>query len=361
MINAHIHLFTLNHVPENFLPLQVARLLKPKRFRNQSAWLLHNLWPFADRDILDRYLAFLELSSQQSQEENFEKVKGYYPLLTRFVALPMDMAFMGAGPVPVDIEGQLEELAWLYGRHPDTLIPFVAIDPRRENALKIVKRFVEQFHFKGIKIYPRLGFFPHDRLMYPIYSYASDHGIPVVAHCSRGGVYTRVLTESMRYSPDGQEFPIEKPASFSHHFTHPGNYEGILRDFPDLRINLAHMGGYRDWDDFLRNPSKSGQGHYRKDNWLRLILEMMRKYPNLYADVSYTVFVRMRFFPLLSSLLDETDLKNRILFGSDFYMVEQEKETEKEMGKHLRKALGEEKFMLISEVNPARFLGEYES
>jgi uncharacterized protein len=80
-------------------------------------------------------------------------------------------------------------------------------------------------------------------------------------------------------------------------------------------------------------------------------------YPNLYTDISYTLFVDEDFFQVLKVIMENDILSKRILFGSDFYMVEPERLKERKLPMKLRAYLGEQKFKLIAEENPKRFLG----
>jgi hypothetical protein len=108
--NCHMHVFTVDHVPENFLPLGLAKLMKLPYLRRPLRFLLVNLNPFSNRDLFERYSNFIKISTKGSQEGVFNVVRGYYPLETKFVVLPMDMAYMDAGPVLVDIDAQHDEL-----------------------------------------------------------------------------------------------------------------------------------------------------------------------------------------------------------------------------------------------------------
>ena len=74
------------------------------------------------------------------------------------------------------------------------------------------------------------------------------------------------------------------------------------------------------------------------------------KYPNLYTDISYTIFNFHENVPLLKILLENENIFEKVLFGSDFYMVESEKYSEKRFSIDLRYALGEEKFWKIANV-----------
>ncbi len=357
-INCHIHTFTIDHVPNRFLPFHLVKLLRLKIVRKPLGWLLRTVLPFTDRDLLDRYINFIEITANKNQRHTLNRVRSYYPLNTRFIVLTMDMKYMRAGKVKDDLDSQLEELLKLYQEFPDTIIPFIAVDPRRENILELVKKYIEEHNFKGIKIYPRLGFYPNDKRLEPIYKYAQEQKIPILSHCARGGVFTKKITHNMLDHPWRGRVKKIKAKHFSHYFTEPMNYKSILKDFPDLKICLAHFGGYDEWDAFLENAWDPENPDLSKKSWMSEIIDLMKEHPNLYTDISYTAFHSSRYFPLMSVLLDDTEIKDRIMFGSDYYMIEREKESEREMALKVRYALGEEKFKMISGINIKNFIGE---
>lgn len=363
IINCHTHTFTVDHVPNKFIQvgnIGLVKLLSGPVFNKPFSWFLRNILPFTDRDLLDRYANFVELTANKSQEDTFTRIREYYPSGTKFIILPMDMRYMAAGKMKCDLEAQLDDLNALYKKFPDLIFPFVAVDPRRENILDILKKYVSEHKFKGIKLYPRLGFYPTDKRLWPIYEFAQKENIPVLSHCSRGGVYTKKITKEMLAHPS-KKVKKSKARDFSNYFCEPQNYQQVLEDFPELRICLAHFGGNLEWDKFLENawdPLKRGQ---EKSSWVAEIVDMMRRYPNLYTDISYTAFSSDRYFPLMSIYLDDPQLREKILFGSDFYMVEREKISEREMSLRIRYALGKEKFDLISGQNVEKFLGIYRS
>jgi uncharacterized protein len=242
--NCHIHTFTKDHVPDRFVGPALDALLRYRRTRRPLVFLLRYLNPFTDRDILDRYANFLEIANEDSQEKVFRKVLGYYDSTTRFVVLPMDMRYMSAGEVLKDINFQHEELAGLRDKYPERILLFVAVDPRRPNILEMAKTLVESKGFRGIKIYPPLGYYPFDERLYPVYEYAESNGLPIMTHCSRGGVYDRKeITDDMLTHPiTGKRLKKLKPKAFTDYYTDPSNYEEVLRDFPNLKICLAHFG-----------------------------------------------------------------------------------------------------------------------
>jgi len=337
-----MHTFTIDHVPAHFLPFGLSTLMKIPLIRVPLRFLLINLNPFSHRDLFERYANFIKIPTDKTQEDIFKVVRAYYPLSTRFVVLPMDMAYMDAGRVAVDIDAQHEELYQL-SRHPTygpQIIPFAAVDPRRPGVLEKLKALVEEKSFKGIKLYPPLGYNPKHPNLLPVYEYAQSKNIPVMVHCSKGGVRSKKLS-----------------AEDAAHLADPDNYIEILEKFPGLRICLGHCGGDADWQHYLNDPWDETSPHVDK-SWLAKIMEFIRsgKYPNLYADVSYTIFKFKDHSQLLKVLLQDSRVKERLLFGSDFYMAEQEQFSERQLAISLRATLGEDLFTQIVETNPKNYL-----
>jgi len=339
--NCHIHTFTADHVPNDYLPLKLVPLMQHPWIREIIFFILRNIQPFKNRDQFDRYANILRTSFGQTQHTIFDQVRGYYPLGTQFVVLPMDFEFMSAGAIKTDIYRQHDELASLRDSNPKHVIPFIAVDPRRENVLDMVKGLVENNDFKGIKIYPPLGYRPDDEVLYDVYEYAQQNNLPIMAHCSRGGARNR-------------DMPIDLLQSY----TDPDNYKRILNDFPDLRVCLAHFGGDAEWEAYLQNPWVETSDE-RTKNWVSKIMDMMKSgdYPNLYTDTSYTIFRFEANIKVLKVLLTNDRVRSQVLFGSDFYMVEIEKLQERRLSIYLRAELGEELFWQIAEQNPKRYLG----
>ncbi len=360
--NCHIHTFTIEDVPNNFIPL-LGPLVRFKLLRFPLRLLLKALIPFTDRDLLDRYSKFLRISHLSSQEKIFKTVKNYYPSGTRFIILPMDMKYMSAGKAQRSLDNQHKELAQLASKFQDEIIPFVAVDPRRKNILNMVQDLIENHGFRGIKIYPPLGYYPTDRNLYPVYEYAVENAIPVMSHCSRGGVFDRKkITDDMLTHPDtGETLKKLKPKDFTDYYTDPRNYEKVLKDFPDLKLCLAHFGGSKGWEDYLYHQWDENSPGEEK-SWLSKIMDMIKseKYPNLYTDVSYTILEDENYIHILKVFLSNNELiRDRVLFGSDFYMVEKEKILERLIPMKMRSILGEDLFETVVETNPARYLSEF--
>jgi len=348
--NSHIHTFKDADIPRGFLPLGLVRILSTKPGFKVISRILNNINPFSDNDTFDRYVKFVEIGRMGSQEAIFNECKRFYPRNSKFGVLSMDMAFMGAGHVPRQYIEQLQELGQLKIKYPE-VIPFVHIDPRRSDYMDILKRCIEEWGFRGVKIYPPLGYFPYDERMYPVYAYCQQHNLPIITHCSPFNPVhfkgkkkeLKKLLKKSRIKIDTRGMSRKEMCS---KFTHPLNWEYVMADFPDLKICLGHFGSSHYWKEFLDNPGG-------KDNWFLIIKEMLEKHPNLYSDISFTLS-EQTFFPLLKVLLQDAALKPKILFGSDYYMVETAA-TERRFSIDLRAYLGEHDFHAIAKDNPERF------
>lgn len=343
--NCHIHTLTAQHVPERFLPLWLRLIAGWRPALSALLWVVRYVDPWDSGDLLERQARFLSIGSADGQAEIFDRIRRQYPSGTKFVILPMDMAFMGAGRVRADLDAQHAELLRLKARYPDDVIAFCAVDPRRDGVVERAKRWIARDGFQGVKLYPNLGYYPHDPVLMQLYEFLEERGVPVLAHCSPGGVWSRDLSQA-----EAAEF------------AHPRHYLPILEKFPRLRVCLAHFGGNEEWERHL-NIADEPDG--ADQPWVQVIREMIQsgKYPGLYTDISYTIFaprVRYRpfdYFDYLKVLLADPQLRQRVLYGSDYYMVARERMTEKEASIALRSRLGEDLYFQIAHHNPRRYLG----
>ncbi|MEM9782422.1 MAG: amidohydrolase family protein [Pseudomonadota bacterium] len=338
--NCHIHVFTLDHVPNGFLPLGAIHLLRQPYVRTPLLWL-------AERRImpatLRRAARFGRISALGDQREVFHIVQRYYPKQTRFVILPMDMAFMGKGDPPAPLAQQHDDLAEIRDESDGCAIPFAAVDPRRPDAMEELSRCVETLKFEGLKLYPPLGYPPtHPVLMERIYPYCIEHNLPVMTHCSRGGVTGAGLDQRHH----------DKMAA-------PDAFAEVLDRFPTLRVCLAHFGGERDWNDYLQKPKP---GPLQKatnrieENWVSRVLDLVVERDTLWTDISYTAFNFSQNLPALNVFLTDPRVARRVLFGSDYFMTETEATGERRMSIEVRAAIGEARFDLIAKSNPVEWL-----
>lgn len=356
IINCHTHIFNRMVVPEHFLPrwlLPLAGLLESKRTARIFYNALSKLRKHELALLVKKFHAFLTIGDMKNQLEIFKYLQSFYPDGTGFCVLAMDMEFMQAGAVKQSFREQLDELATIKANpaYNKLIHPFIFVHPERPNIFELVKEYIEEKGFAGIKMYPPLGYYPFDERLNKVYEYAEKNQIPITVHCARGGVFYKgeIKDEMLIHPKTGKPIEKQKNKYFTDVYTDPDNYRYVLEKFPDLKINLAHFGGYDEWDKYLGNTLDNDE-----ITWYEKISQLLREYPNVYTDISYTMFNPDLFNLLKLTLQDET-LKGKILYGSDFYMVEQET-SERQFLTNIRAYIGEQDFKLIAEDNPKAFL-----
>lgn len=370
--NCHIHTFSYRCVPEKFLPGGIIRFVAKRS--TFFARLLNSLVPERDDDLYDRYADLIRIM-RCSQQDIFDYIRRFYPPDTRFVVLTMDMAFMEAGKVPKPFTKQLDELLQLKQRYPKQILPFIAVDPRREGITALVKEYVEK-GCCGLKLYPPLGYFPYDERLNAIYEFAQEKQLPIVSHCGvNNPVHTRMNRKELKKKIEDELDPSlgitptfigKKNRQLTDYLSHPANYKVVFKKFPNLKISLAHFGGQNEWKEFL-NPTtyelgaskkqKEKAQKSREDNWFTIIYDMLKEYPNLYSDISYTLSYP-QYFPVLKVILQNPEIRQQILFGTDYHVVRLVI-SERAFSINLRGYLGEQDFRQIAEINPRVFLGKF--
>lgn len=365
--NCHAHIFTIDHVPDKFLPVSISWLMR-NGLMNPLIGALSSLIPFSTKDLLDRYANFVKQGKQASQQKVFDDLAEYYPKDTSFVILSMDMDKMGAGNPKKPYLEQIKELAELKANpaYKDRIIPFVFADARRLNVLDLVKDCIENKGFGGIKLYPSLGYYPFDDRLYGVYEYAVKYNLPIMTHTNKGGVYYRgeLGDEHLKPWKLNRELKKTKHKDFAQNFANPANYEIVLKDFPTLKLCFGHFGGDDEWKAYIDARTKDDA----KKTWYYQIKELIAnpQYPNLFTDISYTISVigknkdvdtiDTKLLDVLYLAFQEERVKEKILFGSDFYMANIEG-NERKFSVRLRRELGEDLFSQIAEINPQKYLG----
>lgn len=146
--------------------------------------------------------------------------------IEKAVMLHIDQGLL-FGETEMTIEQQNKHVSEVAKKHPDRLIWFCGIDPRREGAVELLEKCVTEWGARGIKLYPITGFLPADRAVYPFYERASAWKIPVLFHMG----------------PLAPPFKNEGNA-------HPSALLRVLVDFPDLTVIVAHL-GFSYWRDLI--------------------------------------------------------------------------------------------------------------
>lgn len=157
--------------------------------------------------------------------------------------------------------------------HPDRLIGFMSVDPTQDGWQQEMRDGREVHGLRGIKLLSMYaGFRPDDRMLDPLWEYATEHRLPVLLHT-------------------GTTFIAQAPLEC----TLPRHLDPVAARFPDVRIILAHL------------------GHPYEGECVAVI----RKHPHVYSDISA---LHYRPFQLYQSLMlvQEYGVWDKVLFGTDY-------------------------------------------
>jgi predicted TIM-barrel fold metal-dependent hydrolase len=262
---------------------------------------------------------------------------------------------------------QENQLVDLQEKYPGTVFPFYAVDPRRKEnytlengtydlSLILNRLVINGGHFHGIKLYTPNGYSPADPMLMALYQYCEQHAIPIIAHCSGGGFASFAKTVNIQglIYQDAQIQEHNGNMTFKHYkvtdkervhekaqmLNHPLIWEKVLEKYPNLTLDLAHFG--------------SSEG---SEEWSQHITRLMKQYPNLYTDLSCITE---------SATLDnmyetyyskaEPTIKNRFLYGSDFYLNMLFIDNMEQYVSQFEKIFSPAEMKEIAEINPRRFL-----
>ncbi len=158
-------------------------------------------------------------------------------------------------------------------RAPQKLIGFMSLDPTEPSWLDDFEHGRVDLKLKGVKLGPMYaGFDPTDPMLDVLYSCCVKYNLPILFHMG---------TSFVRFGP------LE--------FSRPILIDAVARRFPDLKIIIAHLG----------HP------------WEGETIAVIRKHPNVYADVSALHYRPWQFYHSMM-LAQEYGTLHKIVFGSDY-------------------------------------------
>ena len=168
-----------------------------------------------------------------------------------------------------------DEVAAHCAAYPDRFVGAGSVDLARPmEAVREVRRCVEELGFKAIRMLPWLWDAPpDDRRYYPIYAACVDLGVPFCLQVGHTG--------PLRPSEPGRPIPY---------------LDRVALDFPELVIVGGHVG--YPWTDEM--------------------IALATKYPNVYIDTS--AYKPSRFPPQLVHFLAHHG-SSKVLFGSNWPMI----------------------------------------
>ena len=265
-----------------------------------------------------------------------------------------------AGPCLVDDEETVRYEGWakqvqyteqVILANPLKLLPMFHYDPRRwqlKGNTEVFKKVDSEGLYLGFKMYTAQGYRPWDPrlpIMEDFYAGCCQRGTPIMNHCTPDGAPSFDREEYFdffhpndtpldqmqkdangrnaqpmyngagEYINDPRNNSHKKLAYFNEQYVSPDAWRQVLdktvngKHLSNLRLCLAHFGG----------NTELGR------EWGKQIIEMIqeKRYPNLYADISSS-FANEKFRDYFITILQSKDgecLKDRILFGTDWYLT----------------------------------------
>ena len=179
-----------------------------------------------------------------------------------------------------------EEIADAARDNSDILIAFASIDPHKGvMGAREARALIEDGVVRGFKFHPTCqGFFPNDPMAYKLYEVIAEYKLPAIFHTGHSGIGT-----GMR---GGGGLRLK--------YSQPIHIDDVAVDFPDMTIILAH-------------PSWP---------WTDEALSIALHKPNVYIDLSGW---SPKYFPPQIVQYANTQLRTKMLFGSDFPLIKPER------------------------------------
>jgi len=176
-----------------------------------------------------------------------------------------------------------EETAEFVRAHPDKLIGFMSVHPFDPEVEDEIDRAYHDLGLRGIKLGPNYqNFDPLGEEAFRVYRRAQELGLPILFHQG---------TSPVRFADLD--------------WAHPRHMDRVATAFPDLKIVMAHMG----------HP------------WQVDCIVVIRKHPNVYADVSALFYRPWSQYNALR-LATEWGVMHKLLFGSDYQVATAEETIE---------------------------------
>ena len=171
----------------------------------------------------------------------------------------------------VDVPQEL--VAEFVGRHQDRFVGWCSVNPNDEDCVEQLEYNVNELGLRGLKVAPIYQKFdPQDPKHLPLFKKAEALDIPTIWH-------------------QGTSFVRPGPLKWAN----PIQLEDIAVACPNLRMMIAHMG--HPWEDEC--------------------VVLIRKHPNLYANISALHYRPLRHYMAFISAL-EYGVEHKLVFGSDF-------------------------------------------
>ena len=179
---------------------------------------------------------------------------------------------LGEPDLSIDVENRLA--TDLSRKDPGHFVAFFGVDPRRPNAAELFEKAIAE-GAKGLKLHPCAGFYPNDRIVFPLYEIAGAAGVPVAIHSG----------------------PMAAP--LISHYADPIYVDEPAAEFQDTTFIILHAG--------MRC-------------WFPVALEVARWSPNIYLELALWQRDYVEQEELFVARIAEMGKAigfERVLFGSD--------------------------------------------
>jgi predicted TIM-barrel fold metal-dependent hydrolase len=158
-------------------------------------------------------------------------------------------------------------------QYPGRLFGFASVNPHDKDAPEQLEFAIKEYGLVGLKLGPIYqNFYPDRPEYFPLYAKAAELRIPILWH------------QGTSFVPNGF-LDASRPAAL----------DPIARTFPELKMIIAHLG----------HP------------WYEECVALIRKNPNMYADMSALGTRPWQFYNAMLSAV-EYGVPNKVLFGSDY-------------------------------------------
>ena len=280
------------------------------------------------------YIEFLRIALMPNIERVTDEVMGQMGDTDGLVALMMDIT--DGTDDDTLVKNQMKATSDTVLAYPGRIFPFFMVNPIRTSHYELMKQAIEKMGFWGVKLYPSLGYTLRTPEMDKVFKYCADHEIPVLSHCTNGGFNKNTQTVVL---------------------ANPKEWAPVLKEYPQLKICFGHFGG----DESLAS-TKIAPG-----TWTHSILDLMQSYNGVFADLGYhdTPMIgsprlgmskeeaRANYQSNVKKLLGSSTIRDRILFGTDYWMVRTvTKDTD--YWSFFENLLTKPQFKRISETNPGK-------
>ena len=351
IFDTHTHIFGMEYLPEKYFSLRLPYIVDTEFLMYVNENLREE---FLGEDNLLYFIKYYKFLKKNNSEQIARFLIENSPPNTIFALITMD--FTGIDPKPPkSFATQIEETKKIIDLFPNKFIPFFSINPKNiSNPLMLPRVFSKPYNFFGVALYPSLGYMPSHPTLMKLYEVFEKKRIPVITNSSYSNIHTTRNLHKLLYwdyDSEKQKFKLKKQTKifwfkkqYIKFFNNPDNWRPILKKHPNLYLNFTHSGGIEAWED-----------EKNCDTWLCSIIDLMERYPNVYADISYLIGYENFAQKFLDLYHRNKIFADRVMFGTDFHFVMIEGFYNILRSRFVN-TIGSEIMNKISRINPLKFL-----